>query len=823
MYKLLRLGQNGGTRTFECPAGGAGGADLKPTELEGNLLSKIGAEVFLRALESGAFPIAESTASSGRYPKMWDTPWWKEILARLDVAFVEFPMCAFGLGPMDEDGFYHHRTRLVFPRNEAVVAAFSRRCPGVGAAHRHVPLKGARPGQKVTRCTEAGVYAKDFVRTVVEVLQRVVQVGGEGDEANPPQRHRWGAEDARAGGVDLRRGQSVESDGGGRDDQAGDQRGGLDAKHAGWLHGLDEGDGDTHAEGRRSGLHAKQAGWLHELDEGHSDTHAGGRRGGLRAKQAGWLDELDDEEGDFLANTPVQGVVYGHFEDTRAGSVIDIAHRAPSEEAKGAAQDYIREAGAGKTGSPAAWKSMCECGGRLVEVAGSVTKAAESLWRVREEEGLNNLKKVDDESLDTVLHPDLLAYLRDVRRHGLAARSTGERKRCRAKVHPNGRRNLNQVYKQIWKDVSKLRVLVVPANLGNLGDVVSSPFDAVDKMLLDRSVAPDKRIAHDQRAINSGTDKEWHPPAVQPKHEQIARLVRAKSQLPGVEVLLSKKDIAGPFRLLWLDPRDAELFAGDMPWTPEEMEEGDAVDGTEMTVDNVLVEPWVGLRPWVASEVCEAGVQQLLGEAAVNREKDLMEGPFRTFQTVWGLDVETETEEVHLPERRVLKGALLLAEPCFEYGCKDLTLRMVQRFRGVATGWVVTVKGLKNELKAADRFLGTERDAGAKVHPKVQSVADTQEAEDAWIDLWELFESSRWLCSRPETWPQKFGAGLKELLPVRERLALRGEWDAGTVFVSSDATRQMIGAIDWTNGLVMRMRPPTPSTRFRTRATCGRQ
>ena len=747
MYKLLRLGPpERGDDDFRVPCvGGAGGADLKPTELEGNLLSKVGAEVFLRALESGAFPIAESTASSGRYPKMWDTPWWKEILARPDVAFVEFPMCVFGLGPMDEDGFYHHRTRLVFPRNEAVVAAFSRRCPGVGAAHR-------RPGQKVTRCTEAGVYAKDFVRTVVEVLQRVVQVGGEGDEANPPQRHRWGAEDARAGGVDLRRGQSVELGGGDRDTQAGDQRGGLDAKHAGWLHELDEGDGDTHAEGRRSGLHAKQA--------------AAGSMSwtGATVTLMQEVDEVDFAQSrpGGLMNSTMRRAIFLPTHRRRA-------HRAPFEEAKGAAQDYIREAGAGKTGSPGAWKSMCECGGRLVEVAGSVTKAAESLWQVREEEGLNNLKKVDDESLDTVLHPDLLAYLRDVRRRGLAARSTGERKRCRAKLHPNGRRNLNQVYKQIWKDVSKLRVLVVPANLGNLGDVVSSPFDAVDKMLPDRSVAPDKRIVHDQRPINSGTDKEWRPPAVQPKHEQIARLVlRAKSQLPGVEVLLSKKDIAGAFRLLWLDLRDAELFAGDLPWTPEEMEEGDAVDGTEMTViylvssfgfsgspgewtvwgqatemflrarrpecprrdltwnfdsrvlvdDNVLVEPWVGLRPWVASEVYEAGVQQLLGEAAVNREKDLMEGPFRTFQTVWGLDVETETEEVHLPERRVLKGALLLAEPCFEYGCKDLTLRMVQRFRGVATGWVVTVKGLKNELKAADRFLGTERDAGAKVPPK---------------------------------------------------------------------------------------------------------
>ena len=46
---------------------------------------------------------------------------------------------------------------------------------------------------------------------------------------------------------------------------------------------------------------------------------------------------------------------------------------------------------------------------------------------------------------------------------------------------------------------------------------------------------------------------------------------------------------------------------------------------------------------------------------------------------------------------------------------------------------------------------------------------------------------------------------LRELLPVRERLALPGEWEAGTVFVSSDATKTIIAAIDWTNGLVMRM------------------
>ncbi|CAE7937610.1 unnamed protein product [Symbiodinium necroappetens] len=168
--------------------------------------------------------------------------------------------------------------------------------------------------------------------------------------------------------------------------------------------------------------------------------------------------------------------------------------------------------------------------------------------------------------------------------------------------------------------------------------------------------------------------------------------------------------------------------------------------------------------------------------------------------------MDTATEEIHLPERRILKGAHLLNDGAFEYGCKDLTVRTVQRFRGIAAGWTVIVRGLKNELKAADRFLCGGCDGGAKVSPKLWVPGDEEEIEQAWCDLWELFEESRWLCARPETWSTKFGASMRELLPIRERLALPGEWEAGTIFVSSDATKVMIAAIDWTTGVVMRMK-----------------
>ena len=575
-----------------------------------------------------------------------------------------------------------------------------------------------------------------------------------------------------------------------------------------------------------------------------------GRAGGGGPWKPGWLDDIwDDDQIDFQITKAFAMCGGG---DTRAGSAENV-YVAPTEAARKAAEAYVEEVEGCGHGEPRNWKAVSEKGGSLLDHAGSVEGAAKSLWQVRELRDLNNLKGVDEPYLDTILHPDLLAYLRDVREQGLGHPGTTTSQaspECEEERRPAVSSNLEG-------RGQTQRVLVVPSSHALLHGVVASPFDAVDKMLPDRTIAADKRVAHEQRGVNALTDKEWHPPAVQPKHVQIARLILwHKCRCPGVEVLLSKKDIAGAFRLLWVDPRDVALFAGELPWLPAEMESGEHVEGEDITViylvssfgfsgspgewsvwgratedfltshrpaiprrdlsapftsrilvdDNVLVEPLVGLRPWVAAEVYEKGVKMMLGSNAVNAEKDSIEGPFRTFQTVWGLDVETKVEEVHLPEKRIMKGAVLLSDPCFDYGCKEISVRTIQRFRGIATGWAVIVPGLKKELKAADRFIGPNLDGNAKAVPKVDRPHDEEEIEQAWRDLWDLFEAARWLCARPETWSSKFGAGLRELLPVRERLAVPGAWQQGVVFVSSDATRTMIGAIDWTNGAVMRMK-----------------
>lgn len=412
------------------------------------------------------------------------------------------------------------------------------------------------------------------------------------------------------------------------------------------------------------------------------------------------------------------------------------------------AEEYMKVLGEIEEPTPTAWARVLTAGDSLLNSAGSVKAAAEALWRVREQRGFNNLKGVKEKTVEEVLHPDMVSYLRSVEQYGMSARHEGVRSRVVSGLRPNAKKNLDQVYKQIWKDVRKRRVLVVRKGNPLLVDTVSSPFEAVDKMLPDRTIAPDKRVVHDQRQVNLGSDKTWHPPALQPTHQQIARRVLwCRTRFPGLPVLIAKKDIAGAFRLLWVAPEDVPLFAGDLPWKENFMakdeqeneggEESERSKGEEMTVlylvssfgflgspgewtvwgrateeyhrahrprharrdgaagfdckilvdDAILVEPELGMRPWVSANCYEAGVKLMLGNEAVNEEKDALEGQFKEEQTIWGLTMNARTNQALLPERRILKGAHLLSEPAFDAENQSLCLRQLQQFRGIATSF----------------------------------------------------------------------------------------------------------------------------------------
>lgn len=989
--------QNHGTRTFQNPQG-------KPNAKEelGNTLAEFEATLFEKALDRGHFPIAESSGRSGRYPKMWHLPCWQKLLQRPDVDFLEVDMCAYGLAPLDatdDTQFYRHRTGLAFPRHPAFRAALFRLCPGLSDNHQHVPLQGCRQNSSVTRCTEAGVYAEQFVEAVVEALRAVVVGGGR----LQPQRQAGGQVQSVKGlgaGVGPNQfdgyssGSSDEEgdgDGGPPDDQSDRGSGQQEAFEGGESEEpvrdesttptsvadspaadspasateveveveveVEESDGSPRSE---------EEGTLH-ADHGEADLAVNGPGGdemfyndvtGLiwiwhRAprrrlvvpggegcpfpleyfKVNRWTRcENADEENpldviEIEDNWTTQGACEGPFQRWTGWTVFQIqGYRKPTvfpwdpSEAGSEGQDEGRSQASPREGPPtreggntmaggsgdvhsglrggepsdgpqegtwrsfseegigeavkaaafayvevideiedqetSTWRKVTEAGDELLRAAETVERAAIALWIVREKLGRNNLQGVDDPELDGLLHPDHLAYLREIRAKGMPARYEGERRRVRAQPHPRARENLGQVYRQLMKDVAKHRVLVVRADHPGLQNTASSPFEAVPKMLPNRTLSAEVRLVHDQRNVNSGTDKELHPPATQPLHVQvIRRILFWKTIFPKVPILMAKKDVAGAFRLLWVDPKDAELFAGDVPWNPSLMGSGEGMvqegdpssltliflvssfgfsgspgewtawgrgteelhrgfkpgeprrdasfnfDGKILVDDMVLVEPQVGLRPWVSSEVYEWAVVKLLGRNAINAAKDAEEGVFSEAQTVWGVTINTLTEKMSLPEARVLKGAHLLAEPQFNFGERSVTLRDLQRLRGIATGWSTIVKGLKNELKAIDRFLGGV-DGGAVAGPS--GCQSDEEVETAWQDLWAVFEDCRWLCSRSETWSEKFGGDIREALSPMERLALPGGQFSSAVFVSSDATPTVLGAIDWTHGFACR-------------------
>ena len=63
--------------------------------------------------------------------------------------------------------------------------------------------------------------------------------------------------------------------------------------------------------------------------------------------------------------------------------------------------------------------------------------------------------------------------------------------------------------------------------------------------------------------------------------------------------------------------------------------------------DNMLVEPYIGLKPWVSAECYEHGVKLMLGDQAVNAEKDKEEGMFCCEQTVWGVTMKSKQSETY--------------------------------------------------------------------------------------------------------------------------------------------------------------------------------
>ena len=144
----------------------------------------------------------------------------------------------------------------------------------------------------------------------------------------------------------------------------------------------------------------------------------------------------------------------------------------------------------------------------------------------------------------------------------------------------------------------------------------------------------------------------------------------------------------------------------------------------------------------------------MLGPDAVNMDKIALEGLWRECGTVWGVDMDTRSLESSLPDKRILKGAYLFAQPVYDTGNKHITLLDIQRARGTGQAWLPAVPYVGPELQIMDHFLTPVPG------PWAAPTGTPEEQEEKWGELWGAFEFFRLLSARPELWSARFTAGL---------------------------------------------------------------
>eukprot|EP00435_Cladocopium_sp_Y103_P015205 s4477_g3.t1 len=481
-----------------------------------------------------------------------------------------------------------------------------------------------------------------------------------------------------------------------------------------------------------------------------------------------------------------------------------------------------------------------EMGTKVLQEAGGWEEANRGIRRTWIELHGDHFEGVHSDFFEGLVEDELLAKARENAIWGVSAKyEGGSGGRVQCGPHPSLREHLEEAAQQLWKDASKGRVLLCfDEGTSALEGVVSVAMARVPKMLPDRTVSSKGRVIWDAKPVNAYCDKGRHPPALQPKHEEVARLiVWWQCRFPGVPILLSKKDVSDAFKWVPLRGSDTRLFAADLPggefgmpgktitviynsltfgwcgapgeymlyaWLiklghaafhPPQGEWNDDVAFRSLVLmdDAVLIEPKVGTRPWVSVAVMEECTKKALGPGSINAAKDEVEGALETRKLIWGLVYDTENNTRMLPPTKLEKAAFLLHLPEFDFGNKRIPLKLVQELRGNQQFWISVLPSLKPILSATNALLGP-----ADLEGFAQARGSEDEQSRVWVRFWEAIELQRLLVDNRIEWGVRFTHPMTEALSLRELLALPGQKDR-IVWASGDATLERLGAVDWTN------------------------
>eukprot|EP00438_Fugacium_kawagutii_P035674 Skav231659 [mRNA] locus=scaffold823:44885:57127:- [translate_table: standard] len=490
--------------------------------------------------------------------------------------------------------------------------------------------------------------------------------------------------------------------------------------------------------------------------------------------------------------------------------------------------------------SKATFRRGAELGTKVLNEAGGWKEANRGIRRTWMQMKGDHFEGLHSDFFEGLVAPNLLEKARENAIWGISARyegGVGNRVQCGP--HPSLKEHLDEAAQQLWKDAAKGRVLLCFDEGGDeLHGVVSVAMARVPKMLPNRTVSDKGRVIWDAKPINEFCDKGRHPPALQPKHDEVARLiVWWQTRFPNTPILLSKKDVSDAFKWVPVRCEDTRLFAADLPggefgaqgknitvlynsltfgWTgapgeymlfawliksghsmfhpPDpEWNDGVAFQSLVLMDDAVLIEPKVGLRPWLSVQTMETCTKKALGPGSINAAKDEIEGALETRKLIWGLMYDTERNTRALPPQKLEKASYLLHLPEFDYGNMKVPLKLIQELRGNQQFWVSVLPSLKPLLAASNALLGPPSSDGL-----AQPRGDAEQQRRTWIRFWEAIELQRLLVDNRAEWGVRFTPPMTEALSIRELLAMPGHQQR-VVWASGDATLERIGAVDWSH------------------------
>lgn len=209
-----------------------------------------------------------------------------------------------------------------------------------------------------------------------------------------------------------------------------------------------------------------------------------------------------------------------------------------------------------------------QLGSKVIQEAGGWKEANEAVRKTWLELNGDHFEELHGDFFEGLVDDQLLSRARHNALFGIDARyEGGVGERVKASPHPSLREHFDEAAQQIRADAQTDRALLcVDDNSHLLDGVVSVALARVPKMLPDRTVSAKGRVVWDAKPINAFCDKARHPPALQPKHDEVTRLILWWQQrLPGLDILLTKKDVSEAFKWIPVAPQDTRLFSADLP------------------------------------------------------------------------------------------------------------------------------------------------------------------------------------------------------------------------------------------------------------------